>query len=41
MMFAKEIGQLKDAAHTAFADGKLCGDVRFSILQVFIFRERD
>ena len=41
MMFAKEMEQLKAATHTAFADSKLGGDIRFSILQLFIFRERD
>ncbi len=40
-MYAKEIRQLKDAKDTAFADGKLGGDVRFSILQIFIFRKKD
>ena len=37
MMYAKEMNQLNNAMDTAFADGKLSGSVRFSILQFHFF----
>ena len=41
MMFANEMKQLKQVTAAAFAESKLSGDVRFSILQLFIFSKRD
>jgi hypothetical protein len=40
-MYAKEQGQLKATAATAFADGKESGTVRFSILQFHFFCKQD
>ena len=41
MMFAKEMKQLNNTAVTAFAESKLSGGVRFSILQIYIFCNED
>ena len=41
MMCAQELKQLKNAEGTAFAESKLSGVIRFSILQTFIFCDED
>ena len=41
MMFAQELKQLNNAAGAAFAESRLSGGVRFSILQTYIFYNGD
>ena len=41
MMFANEMKQLNNASAAAFAESKLSGGVRFSILQFHFFCKQD
>ena len=41
MMFANEMKQLNNAEAAAFAESKLSGGVRFSILQIYTFCNED